>query len=47
MIYPSPRFLPAGDAGMIVELGDEISPAVNDRVRALDRALDAPTSLES
>ena len=30
------RFLPAGDAALLVELGNEISEAVNSRVRALD-----------
>jgi KipI family sensor histidine kinase inhibitor len=34
-----PRFLPAGDAGLVVELGDVIDDAVNGRVLALDAAL--------
>lgn len=36
-----PRFLPAGDAGLVVELGGEIALAVNARVRALDRLIAA------
>jgi 5-oxoprolinase (ATP-hydrolysing) subunit B len=32
-----PRLLPAGDTGLVVELGDAVSLAVNARVRALDR----------
>ncbi len=34
---PYPRFLPAGEAALVVELGGEIALAVNARVRALDR----------
>src|SRR5512143_2769072 len=34
-----PRLLPFGDAAILVEFGDAISPAVNARVRALDAAL--------
>ena len=34
-----PRFLPVGDAALSVEFGDRIDPAVNARVRGLDRAL--------
>ncbi len=41
MIYSSPRFLPAGDAALLVEFGDEISAVVNNRVRAFDTALGA------
>ncbi len=41
MIYPSPRLCPFGDAALLVEFGDEISPAANDRVRAFDGALRA------
>ena len=33
------RFLPAGDAALVVELGDTIDPAVNRRVHALAHAL--------
>lgn len=35
------RFLPAGDRGLVVEFGDEISLGLNARVRALDAALTA------
>jgi inhibitor of KinA len=38
-LYPEPRFLPAGDAALTVEVGEGISPLVNRRVHALDRAL--------
>ena len=34
-----PRFLPAGDAGIVVEFGDTIDPAINALVLALDAAL--------
>jgi 5-oxoprolinase (ATP-hydrolysing) subunit B len=37
----APRFLNAGDAGLVVEFGDEISEAINQRVVALDEALAA------
>lgn len=40
MIYAEPRFLPAGDAAIVVELGDAISPAINRRVRSLSLALE-------
>lgn len=40
MIYAEPRFLPAGDAALVVELGDEISPEINRRVRSLSLALE-------
>jgi len=33
------RFLPVGDAALSVEFGDAIDPALNARVRGLDRAL--------
>ncbi|MFB3818182.1 MAG: 5-oxoprolinase subunit PxpB [Candidatus Methylomirabilales bacterium] len=33
------RFLPAGDAGLVVEFGDAIDPALNARVRALAHLL--------
>jgi len=36
-----PRILPAGDAALAIEFGDEIDPALNSRVHALDRALSA------
>lgn len=32
-----PRFLPAGDGGLVVELGNSIDEAINTRVVALDR----------
>lgn len=35
-MYAEPKFLPAGDLAVSVELGDEISPEVNTRVRALE-----------
>jgi KipI family sensor histidine kinase inhibitor len=34
--YAKPRFLPAGDTGLVVELGDAIDDRVNDRVMTLD-----------
>jgi len=37
----APRFLPAGDRGLVVEFGDTIDPAVNRRVRDLFLALSA------
>jgi len=37
--HPFPRLLPAGDAAVLVELGDLISPEINRRVHALDRAI--------
>lgn len=40
MTYPEPLFLPAGDAAIVVELGDAISPAINRRVRSLSLALE-------
>lgn len=35
----TPRFLPAGESALVVEFGSSIDPVLNDRVRALDRAL--------
>jgi inhibitor of KinA len=35
------RFLPAGESALVVEFGARIDPALNDQVRALDRALAA------
>lgn len=35
-----PRFLPAGDAALVVEFGDAIDPAINRRVHALALALE-------
>lgn len=38
-----PRFLPAGDAAMVVEFGNALDPRLNAQVHALDAALrDAP-----
>ena len=37
--YAEPRLLAAGDRALTVELGDEISPEINSRVRALAAAL--------
>jgi len=34
-----PRFLPSGDAALLVEFGDGVDKALNDRVLALDRDL--------
>lgn len=34
-----PRILPVGDSALTVEFGDRIDPALNARVRALDRAI--------
>jgi KipI family sensor histidine kinase inhibitor len=39
--YAEPRFLPAGDAALVVELGDAIDPAINEAVLGLDAALAA------
>ena len=38
-VYAQPRFLPAGDCAVVVELADEISPEINARIRTLDVAL--------
>ncbi|MFC7052104.1 allophanate hydrolase subunit 1 [Hansschlegelia quercus] len=35
----APRFLDAGEAALVVEFGDAVDPAINDRVLALDAAL--------
>lgn len=40
MIYAEPKFLAAGDAALVAELGDEISPEINRRVRSLSLALE-------
>ncbi|MDR1464677.1 MAG: 5-oxoprolinase subunit PxpB [Oscillospiraceae bacterium] len=39
MNTPEPTILPAGDAALVVAFGNEISPAVNARVRALTDSL--------
>jgi inhibitor of KinA len=36
-----PRFLDAGEAALVVEFGDTVDPAINDRVLALDATLRA------
>jgi inhibitor of KinA len=36
-----PRFLDAGEAALVVEFGHTVDPAINDRVLALDAALNA------
>lgn len=41
MPYEKPRFLPAGEGGLVVEFGDDIDPATNARVYALADALAA------
>ena len=38
--YNEPRFLPAGDQAIVVELGDAIDPAINGRVHALLHAVE-------
>ena len=40
-MYDKPLFLPAGDQAVVVELGDDISPETNRRVRDLTVAIDA------
>jgi KipI family sensor histidine kinase inhibitor len=40
MLYDSPIFRLMGDRSLLVELGDDISPAVNQRVQELFSALD-------
>jgi inhibitor of KinA len=37
----APRFLDAGEAALVVEFGDVVDPAINDRVLALDAVLRA------
>ena len=39
-MYDEPKFLPAGDRAMVVELGDSISPETNRRVHGLLRAIE-------
>ena len=38
-MYDSPRFIPAGDSALVIELGDEISPECNRAVHALSNTL--------
>ena len=40
-MYRTPRYLPAGDRALSIELGDEISPETNRRVHSLTRAIEA------
>ncbi|MDK2855469.1 MAG: hypothetical protein PWQ41_1230 [Bacillota bacterium] len=40
-MYDEARFLPAGDRALVVEFGNEISPEVNARIRAMTAALEA------
>jgi inhibitor of KinA len=40
-MYAKARILKAGDAALVVELGDEISPQVNRRIHDLVRVIDA------
>src|SRR5258708_22093771 len=37
----APRFLDAGEAALVVQFGNTVDPAINDRVLALDAALRA------
>ncbi|MCH8205624.1 MAG: carboxyltransferase domain-containing protein, partial [Chloroflexi bacterium] len=39
-MYDKPRFLPAGDQALVVELGDAIDPDLNRRVNNLMRAVE-------
>jgi KipI family sensor histidine kinase inhibitor len=39
VLYDKPRYLAAGEAGLVVELGEDIDPAANARVYALAGAL--------
>jgi KipI family sensor histidine kinase inhibitor len=40
----APRFLDAGEAALVVQFGDTVDPAINDRVLALDAAMQADPS---
>ena len=40
-MHESPRFLPAGDQALVVELGEKIDPLTNGRVRNLMDAIEA------
>ncbi len=39
-MYRTPRYRPAGDRALSIELGDEISPEINRRVHSLSRAIE-------
>jgi inhibitor of KinA len=41
MIYRQPKYRMVGDRGLLVELGDEMTPAVNQRLRELFLTLEA------
>jgi KipI family sensor histidine kinase inhibitor len=38
-VLAAPRFLDAGEAALVVQFGDRVDPAINDRVLALDAVL--------
>lgn len=40
MIYDAPKLIPAGDQALVVELGDEIDPALNRRVHDLTHVVE-------
>lgn len=40
-LHAAPRFLEAGEAALVVQFGETVDPAINDRVLALDAALRA------
>lgn len=40
-MYQKPRFLLAGDKGLVVEFGNKIDPDINNKVRALKESLEA------
>ena len=42
-LYPEPLFRIAGDRGLLMELGEEISPKVQERIRAMILALEKTT----
>ena len=42
----APRFLDAGEAALVVEFGDRVDPAINDRVLASSGPPDPPRGRE-
>jgi inhibitor of KinA len=44
-VLAAPRFLDAGEAALVVQFGDRVDPAINDRVLALDAVLRADPPL--
>jgi 5-oxoprolinase (ATP-hydrolysing) subunit B len=38
-LYPTPRFLPAGDGAVTIEIADAIDPAINDMIVTIDRRI--------